>query len=85
MANWRTLKITDAYREIVNMDTGVTRKVFYASEKQIKYLESLRYELAKNKDKYAPLKTKPTTFAAAKAIDKLLAKKQKLEEQRTLL
>ncbi len=85
MANWRTLKITDVYREIVNTDTGAVRKVYFASEKQIKYLESLRYEMAKDKDKYSPLKTKPSTFAAAKAIDKLLAKKQKLEEQRTLL
>lgn len=85
MANWRTQKITDTYREIVNIDTGAVRRINFASDKQMKYLESLRLEMMKDKDKYAPLKAKPSTFQAAKMIDKLLERKSKRDIQGQLL
>lgn len=78
MTQWRTLRVTDEFREIVNLDTGAVRKVPLASDKQWNYLESLR---SKHKDpsKYTRLKNRPTVFAANKAIDKLLKKERQQE------
>lgn len=84
MARWVTNRITDEYREIINRDTGAIRKVPFASQKQWDYLESLRLEFAKNPDTHTKLKNRPTTFQASKQIDKLLARKQKRDEQQKL-
>lgn len=81
MTKWATRRVTDEYREIVNLETGVVRKVPFASDKQWNYLETLRLEAAKNKDTHTRLKNRPTVFACSKAIDKLLKKKT----QQTLL
>lgn len=76
MTNWRTTKVTNEYREIVNIDTGSIRKIPLASDKQWNYLESLREKNTKDPSKYSRLKNRPTVFGANKAIDKLLKKEQ---------
>lgn len=76
MTRWRTTKVTDEYREIVNLDTGAVRKVMLASDKQWAYLESLREKYSKN---YKPLKNRPTIFGAKKKIDKYLEKEKQQE------
>lgn len=73
MTKWRTLKVTNEYREIVNVDTGSVRKVMLASDQQWAYLEQLRQKHSKN---YKPLKHRPTVFSASKKIDKYLDKEK---------
>jgi len=73
MSDWLTHRITDEYREIVNKETGAIKRVPFASEKQMQYIQSLRADLGK-----APLKSKPPMYAAIKMIDKLVAKKKEL-------
>lgn len=80
MTKWRITKITDSYREIVNLETGAVRKVPLASDKQFTFLQKLRANAGKE-----PLKNRPTVFAANKAIGKLLAKEQKEKQQQTLI
>lgn len=80
MGSWRTNRVTDEFRELVNIDTGALRRVPFASDKQFNYLQSLREQAGK-----PPLKNRPAAYAAAKAIDKLLAKKSKDEEQQQLI
>lgn len=74
MTRYRITKITDSYREIVNVDTGVVRRVALASDKQFNFLQKLRQEAGK-----PLLKNRPAAFQATKAIDKLLSKKQQTE------
>jgi hypothetical protein len=83
MSYLRLVKVTDEYKEMVDVNTGVVRRIPFASEKQIKYLTYLRDLEGK-----PPLKNKPTVFSAKKAIDKLLlkqAKRQAEGEQKSLL
>ena len=81
VANWRITRRTDEYIEMTNIDNGAMKKVALASDSQWGYLESLR---AKYTNKI-PLKNRPTAFAAKKAINKLLEKKEKLERQQRLI
>ena len=73
MTKWCTLKVTNEYREIVNVDTGSVRKVMLASDQQWAYLDQLRQKHSKN---YKPLKHRPTVFSASKKIDKYLDKEK---------
>lgn len=74
MGDWRTQKVTDQYREIVNIKTGSIRRIPFASDKQWNYLEMLREKHAKDPSKYSRLKNRPTIHQAKKQIDKLLEK-----------
>jgi hypothetical protein len=80
MTQYRIVKQTDSFREIVNLDTGAVRKIPMASDKQFSFLQKLRVEAGKE-----PLKHRPPAYQASKAIDKLLAKKSKEENQQTLI
>jgi len=71
------------YREIANSETGVVRRISYASDKQWSYLQGLRAKLGKE-----PLKNRQVAYQASKAIDKLLKKieeQDQEQDQRTLL
>lgn len=85
MGDWRTNKVTDEYREIVNIKTGSIRKIPFASDKQWNYLESLREQAMKDPTKYSRLKARPSTFQASKQIDKLLSKLQTSNSQEKLI
>lgn len=80
MTRYRIVKQTDSFREIVNVDTGAVRRIPMASDKQFSFLQKLREQ-----DGKPPLKHRPAAYQATKAIDKLLAKKQKEENQQTLI
>lgn len=80
MGQYRVMRQTDEYREIVNIDTGQIRRVPMASDKQWGYLNSLRADVGKD-----PIKNRPAMFQAKKAIDKLLAKKAETEQQQKLI
>lgn len=78
---WNIYKRTNTHVEMMNMDNGVIRKVALASDKQWKFLESLRAEMTNR----PPLKNRPFAHDAKKQIDKLLTKKENIEKQQTLL
>ena len=83
MSYLKLVKITDTYKEMVDVNTGVVRRVPLASDKQWNYLNQLRQNEGKE-----PLKNRPAVYAAKKAIDKLLARAEKRQakpDQKSLL
>ena len=76
MSNWRIVKDTEQYRELVNIKTGSIRKTPYCTEKQFKYINYLRSQLDKE-----PLKNKPMLYKVNSIIEKL---EKKTRQQKLL-
>lgn len=73
---------TDQHMKVMNKD-GVVKTIAFATDAQMRYLNTLRHKLGKD-----PLKGKPTVYAAKKAIDSALKKleaKGRQPEQTTLV
>lgn len=79
MARWAIESLNSTHKTMVNLDTGEIREIPLASEKQIKYLESLRKILAS--DHYEPLRSRLTSFEASKKIEKAKARLQTERQQ----
>lgn len=69
MSNWRIVNSNKDYYELVNVYTGVTKKVVLCSDKQFDYINSMRKQLNK-----APLKSKPKIYEVNKVIERLQAR-----------
>lgn len=76
MGTLRFWRDWDGYREMVNTDTGEIKKIKLATEKQMKYLNSLRDQVGK-----PPVKGNLMIHQAVKQIDKLV---EKTKQQRLL-
>ena len=76
MSYLRLIKTTDTYKEMVDTETGVVRRIPLASDAQLEYLNHLRSNEGKE-----PLKARPAVYAAKKAIDKALARAEKRQNE----
>ena len=74
MSDWRIVKDTKEFRELVNINTGTIKRNYYCSDKQFDYINSLRSELNKE-----PLKHKPLAYRASSMIEKLKKKTSQLD------
>lgn len=81
MTKWVVTRRYPTYFEMTDTDTGKIKTIRLASDSQWGYYESLRAKYTKK----PPLKERPTVFAAAKGIKKLLEKQEKVERQTSLL